>query len=351
MAGGSGTRFWPLSRSAYPKQLLNLTGNGPMLNEAILRLRHVADQKSIYVISNCKQATQTRQTVQGLIEPSHLLLEPASRNTAACIGYAAVHILKTKGDGVMVVTPADHYIADVPALVSLLDLGIHAAQDEDKLVTIGFTPTFPATGYGYIRFDASHGGAVKPVLEFKEKPDQQTAQAFVSQGTYVWNSGMFVWKASVILHKLKEHAPAVYEALLRMYDAMGTSDEQAALEACYADIPSISIDYAVMEPAAQNGDVLVIPGACGWSDVGSWDMMPVLHDADSAGNVRIGDVLAINTHGCIAYSTGRPIALVDVDDIVVVETDDVVMVCRKDSAQDVKLLADSIAESSRNDLL
>ena len=351
MAGGGGTRFWPLSRQKTPKQLLNLSGKDLMVNEAVDRMATVIGKNNIFIVTADVQATSMITATEGKVFPQNVLAEPAARNTAACIGYAAIEIMKRYGDGVMIITPADHYIEDVPALTDIFRLALTTAEDEDKLVTIGLKPTFPSTGFGYIKYDASGEGQIKQVVAFKEKPDEETAKEYVESGEYAWNSGMFIWKASLILQKLQELTPDIYEDLMKIGDAINTPNEQEVLREVYPNIRKISIDYAVMEPCAAKGDVIVIPGDCGWNDVGSWDMMDVLHDPDEDGNICVGDVVAIDAKDTVIYSSTRTVTAVDVENLVIVETPDAIMVCPKDKAQNVKKIVDSLNEAGRNELL
>lgn len=351
MAGGGGTRFWPLSRQKTPKQLLNLSGQELMVNEAVDRMATVIGKGNIFIVTSDTQAAAMLEATEGRVFPGNILAEPAARNTAACIGYAALEIVKRYGDGVMIITPADHYIENVPALTDIFRLALNTAEEQDKLVTIGLKPTFPATGYGYIKYDKGAPGDVKRVLEFREKPDEQTARAYVDSGEYAWNSGMFIWKASLILEKLRQNTPDIYEALREIGEAYNSPDGQAVLHRVYPTIRKISIDYAVMEPCAAQGDVLVIPGDCGWNDVGSWDMMDILHTPDAQGNVLLGDVMGINVRDTVIYSSGRTVTAVDVENLVIVETPDAVMVCTKERAQNVKKIVDALNAAGRAELL
>lgn len=351
MAGGGGTRFWPLSRQKTPKQLLNLSGHDLMVNEAVERMATVIGKSNIFIVTADVQAPAMITATAGKVFPRNILAEPAARNTAACIGYAAMEIYKKYGDGVMIITPADHYIENVEALTEIFKTAILTAEDQDKLVTIGLKPTFPSTGFGYIKYDPATDGDVKPVIEFREKPDEETAKKYVESGRYAWNSGMFIWKASLILAKLQEYVPDIYADLEKIGNAMNTPQEQEVLHDVYPNIRKISIDYAVMEPSASKGDVLVIPGDCGWNDVGSWDMMDILHDPDENGNVLLGDVVAVDTKDTVIYSSTRTVTAVDVENIVIVETPDAIMVCTKDKAQEVKKIVDALNEAGRKELL
>lgn len=351
MAGGGGTRFWPLSREKTPKQLLNLTGKDLMVNEAIDRLSYTVDKKDIFIVTNTAQAETMEKAAEGRITANHILREPSARNTAACVGYAAMEITRKYGDGIMVITPSDAFIKDTVEFTRVLSEAVKAAEEQDKLVIIGIAPTFPATGYGYIKYDKNQEAKAKTVAEFKEKPDPETAKLYVSQGTYAWNSGMFIWKASVILAKYKELIPDIFADLEKIGGAMGTEAEKSTIETVYPTIRDISVDYGIMEPCASRGDILVVPGEFGWNDVGSWDMMDVLHEPDDRGNVVLGDVIAVNTTNSVIYSDRKLVAAVGVDNLVIVDSPDAIMVCKKDKAQDVKLIVEQLRGEGRRELL
>ena len=347
MAGGGGTRFWPMSRHEVPKQLLNLSGKDLMVNETVDRVATLCDKSDIFIVTNVDQVPGMEKATAGRIKPDHILSEPSARNTAACIGYAALEIMKKYGDGVMCIFPSDHYIKNEAAFTATLKDAISVAE-EGSLVTLGITPTYPCTGYGYIRFDKSETTLAKKVVEFKEKPDLATAEQYVASGEYSWNSGMFVWKASVILAEFEKLLPEVYACLMKIGDAMRTDAEKAVINEVYPTIPSISIDYGIME---KSDKVKVISAEMGWNDVGAWDNLGVLHDADENGNVFAGDTLAIDTKNCITYSKKRLITTVGVKNLIIVETDDAIMVVDKDRAQDVKLIVEELKKQGRTELL
>lgn len=348
MAGGGGTRFWPLSRQKTPKQLLNLSGKDLMVNETIDRLAMTIAGKNMFIVTNEAQVESMKKATNGRVMEEHILSEPSARNTAACIGYAAMEILRKHGDGIMVIAPSDAYIKDWNKFNEVLANAIDAVETEDKLVTIGITPTFPATGYGYIKFSAEDNAVAKKVEEFKEKPDIELAKKYVESGSYVWNSGMFIWKASTIMKHFEELLPDIYKDLCKIGDVMGTPEEYDVINTVYPNIRKISIDYGIME---KSDDVLVVSGEFGWNDVGSWDMLEVLHEPDDNGNVSVGDVIQIDNENTVIYSKNKPVAAVGVKDIVVVQTDDVVMVCNKNNAQDVKKIVDLLIEKGRKELL
>ena len=322
-----------------------------MINEAVERLAYITKAENIFIVTNKDQTASMLDVTKGMVSPEHILSEPCARNTAACIGYAALEITKKYSDGVMVITPSDHYIRNTDNFVKVLRQGIQAAEETEKLITIGIKPTFPATGYGYIKYDKSNSGIARPVAAFKEKPDEKTAKAYIESGEYLWNSGMFIWRADVILEKMKEYIPDIYGELLKIGASMNTSDEKECIERIYPNIRKISIDYGVMEPASLEGDVLTIPGDFGWDDVGSWDMLNVLHDSDAAGNVFLGDVVGVDVSNTTVYSNGRTVTALGVDNLIIVETPDAVMVCPKDRAQEVGRIAEHLVSIGHKDLI
>lgn len=348
MAGGGGTRFWPLSRQREPKQLLNLTGKGLMINETIDRMRLFIDKEDLFLVTNVTQKEKMKSAVCGRVLENHILCEPMARNTSACIGYAAMEIVKKYGNGILCISPADHFIKDTDAFVRILKLAVSTVEKEDKLVTIGVTPTYPATGYGYIKFDKTQTSAAKSVLEFKEKPDKEIAERYLVSGEYAWNSGIFVWKASTILKQLQEFLPEVFEGLQKIGAAMQTPKEQQTIEEVYATIPSISIDYGVLE---KSKEIKVILGAFGWNDVGSWETLDALHDKDENGNIIIGNHINIETKNCISYAKKRLIATIGVENLIIVETEDAILICDKNHAQDVKKVSDILVNTNQTKYL
>ena len=350
MAGGDGTRFWPLSRKKKPKQLLNLSGNDVMINEAIDRLSNITDRNNIFVVTNKLQAPAVADVAENHLAVDHIIIEPEGRNTAACIGYAAVEIIKKYGDGIMVITPSDHYIKNIREFTRILKLAVSVIDGTDKLVTIGIKPTYPATGFGYIEYDRGDE-EFKDVLSFKEKPDEETAKEYVDSGRYVWNSGMFIWKASTVLKCFKEFVPDIYSSLIEIEDSINTDEEGNYINRIYPTIRKISIDYAVMEPAAAKGEVVVIPGDFGWNDIGSFDMLNVIHEPDENGNIRIGKTVAVDTTNTYIYASSRVVTALGVDDLIIVETPDAVMVCKKDDAQNIKKIVEELSTSGKEGLL
>lgn len=343
MAGGGGTRFWPLSRQANPKQLLNLSGDDALINETIKRINSLSNKENLFIVTNKTQVELLKQTVGNMCEHSNILIEPSARNTAAAIGYAAFNIMKKYGDGIMCVYPSDHYIKDEDEFLNILNKSINVAKESDKLVTIGIKPTFPSTGYGYINFNRNNlfDEAAYDVIDFVEKPNYETAKSYVQSGQYVWNSGMFVWKVSKILEDFKRYLPKIFYKLEKMSGFIGTSNEEEKIKEIYPTIPSISIDYGVME---RSNDVVVVPGDFGWNDVGSWDVLGAIYPTDKEGNIKRGENITIDTKDCIVYSEDKLISTVGVKNLIVVSTEDSVMVCKKDKAQDVKKIVEKLKE-------
>ena len=348
MAGGGGTRFWPLSRQEEPKQLLNLSGKDLMINETIDRIATVAEMKDIFVVTNVTQVPKMVQATTGRLKEDHILSEPSARNTSACIGYAAMEIVKKYGDGIMCISPADHFIKNQTEFTRVLKEAVEVAEKEDKLITVGIQPTYPATGYGYIKFDKEEATVAKKVIEFKEKPDLETAKEYLASGAYAWNSGMFIWKASTILKKFEELLPDVYACIEKIGAAMGTPEEAEVIQSVYPTIPSISVDYGIME---KSSDVLVISGDFGWNDVGSWENMDVIYDEDENGNILVGNQVNIDTKNTISYSKKRLITTVGVENLIIVETEDAILVCDKSRAQDVKLIVDQLKAEGKKEYL
>ena len=350
MAGGGGTRFWPLSRQTKPKQLLNLTGRDTLINETIDRVLTLCDRERIFIVTNEEQVPEMRRAIGKRLLPEHILAEPAARNTAACIGYAALTILEKYGDGVMCVFPSDHYIKNEAEFTRVLKNAAEEAAETEALLTVGITPTTPHTGYGYICFDrgsVSKNGA-HPVIRFREKPDEETAKSYLASGDYVWNAGMFVWKASVILQQMEACLPEVYAKLMELKSVMNTPEEDEALHRIYPEIPSVSVDYGIME---KSRDVKVIFADMGWNDVGTWDNLGALYDEDENGNIFVGEHASIDTKNTVTWSKKKLVATLGVEDLIIVETGDALLVCDRRRAQEIRLLPELLKREGRTELL
>ena len=338
MAGGIGSRFWPRSREASPKQFLKVVGDQTLLQQTVHRVTPLIPADRTFVITHERYADLTHRQLPALAT-QQVLREPISRNTACCITYAAIRLLATDPDAIMVVLPADHLIQHQNRFLEVLATAVEAASVPDSLVTIGIKPTHPATGYGYIQFDASneHVDAVYTVRTFAEKPGISTAERFLDSGDFLWNSGIFVWRADAILANIRHHLPRMWEAFKGAAPHMNTPAEDTAIRTAYHRSPRISIDYGVMERAE---NVKVVPGSFGWSDIGDWRAVYALSKKNRHGNVLNGDVIVHDSSRCLVSGAGRLIAVVGLHDIAVIDTEDALLVCHMDSTQHVKNVVD-----------
>jgi mannose-1-phosphate guanylyltransferase len=356
MAGGSGTRFWPESRTHRPKQLLPVTGGRAMLAETALRLDPLVPIDRTWVVTNALQVQGVRRALPEL-PVANLLVEPCARNTAPCVALAAAVLFERDPDAVMAVLPADHAVEPDQDFRRALAAGASAAAERGVFVTFGIPPTFPATGYGYIRRGAligSEDGMDRfAVRAFKEKPDAETAQAFLSDGDYLWNSGIFVWRADTLLDAVATHMPALHAGVMRIAEALGTDAFQETVDREYPRFDAVPVDIGIMEKV---DGVQVLSTPFNWSDVGSWKALYELADKDDKGNAGVfpkgGLLLAEDAQGVRAYSSeAQTIAVLGLDDIVVVRTADAVLVAHRDRAEDVKRFVDELAARGRTDLL
>lgn len=351
MAGGQGTRFWPASRRQRPKQFLALAGNERSLIQATAeRLAPLSGPGALLVVTAEEQLGLVREH----LPEAAVLCEPIPRNTAPCIGYAAVRTLADVGDVPMVCVPADHIITGNEALLGVFREAIALARARDVLVTVGIEPTAPETGYGYIQAGAPLSGSSGFSVErFVEKPDLETATGYIASGNYFWNSGIFIWRPSVVLQAIRQFLPALGAELELMAAAIGTPREAAQTRESFARLESISVDYGIMEHAK---NVVILPGAgFGWSDVGSWsawaECLAKTETSDKDNNLTKGQAVLVDSRDSVVVAEGRLVAVVGCSDLIVVETGDAVLVCRKDRAQDVKKVVDTLKSLRKDELL
>jgi mannose-1-phosphate guanylyltransferase len=341
LAGGRGTRFWPRSRTRTPKQLLNITGGETMLRETVSRLEPIFALRDFWVVTNSEQAVAVRRQLRG-VPAAHILAEPVGRNTAAAIALAAIHLQHECGDALMTVLPSDSHVSDAARYRQLVRAALNLARTPGNLVVFGVPPTRPETGYGYIEATKVsarlRGIRALAVCRFTEKPALPVARRYVASGRYFWNAGIFFWRVSTFLECLRRFLPATHSALMRLAETIGTRKYAAALRRIYPTLENISVDYAIMEPAARAGGatrVSVIPAKVGWSDIGSWGAVYDLLASQRGANVFAGPSLTLDASGNFFWAPRKFIAAIGVHDLVLVETDDAILVCPRERAQDV----------------
>ncbi len=332
MAGGSGTRFWPRSRRLVPKQLLPVLGSRSLLQETVARFRGIVPASQILIVTHRDHAAAVVRQLPELPR-GNVLREPIARNTAPCLALAALEIERRAPGATFVSVPADHAIADTREFRATILEALAWASAEPVAVTIGIRPTAPETGYGYIRLGSRVAGRASRVRAFVEKPEAARARRFVASGRYLWNSGMFAWRTATLLALMDELVPAV-TGPLRAASSRPARTRRRAMARAYANLPSISIDFGVMEHAR---DVMVVAADFGWNDVGSWAALAAI---DGAGSAR--QVVPIDADRPVVFGDGRLVAVVGLDDVIVVDTPDAILVCHRDRAQDVRRVVDEL---------
>ena len=346
IAGGSGTRLWPLSRQERPKQALKLVGERTMFQQAVDRLDPLFPAERIFIVTRAAHAaTLIAQAPQ--IPAANFLIEPEGRGTAAAIGLAAIHLRQHDPYAVMAVLTADHYIGDEDAFRRALSAAAETAR-EGFLITLGIKPSAPATRYGYIHQGDSlgevHGLAAYRVERFVEKPDFETAEQMLASGEYSWNSGMFVWHVNSILEEFERQMPALFDQLEALATYLDSASYGDALKRTWPQVAKQTIDYGIMEGAR---DVAVLPVEIGWTDVGSWSSLFGLLPADAQGNTWIGPHMGIDTHNTLVFGNNRLVATIGVDDLVIVDTEDALLVCTKEREQEVKEIVRRLSQDKR----
>ncbi|MBN2601610.1 MAG: mannose-1-phosphate guanylyltransferase [Candidatus Marinimicrobia bacterium] len=350
MAGGVGKRFWPRSRKDRPKQFLDIVSDQSMLRLTYERMKKLTEERKIYVVAGQNLAEKVFQELPELPE-RNLIVEPSGKNTAPCIGLAATTIIQKDPNAVMGVFPADHLIVGTKAFKKAVENGVQFARDHVALITFGITPTRPATGYGYIQYskkDAVYKDSIYKVKTFAEKPNQATAQRFLESGEFLWNSGMFIWKAENILNALRLFLPETYESLQNIGQAIDTSQYPNILKKQWATIHGNSIDYGVMEKAK---NVYVVQGSFDWSDVGSWDAVYEIKKKDKNGNVIIGEVVPIDTENSYIYSRKHLISTIGVKDLIIIQSKNSTLIVSRHDTERVKDLVDFLERKNFTDHL
>ena len=349
MAGGRGERFWPRSRRRLPKQFLSLTGDGrTMIQITVERILPIVEKEDIFIATNQDYRTLVKEQLPEIPE-ENILCEPVGRNTAPCIGLGAVHIAHKYDDALMMVLPSDHLIKYNSMFLRSLQDACQIAEDESNLVTIGITPDYPETGYGYIKFNPEQSNQRAFAVErFVEKPDLEVAKEYLETEEYLWNSGMFVWKVSSILKNMKQFMPDLYEGLLRIQSAIGMQEEEQILEQEFSRFPSESIDYGIMEKAQ---GIYTLPGTFGWDDVGSWLAVERIQKTNEFGNIANGNIITINSKNCIIEGTQKLIAAVGLENLVIVDSEDAILICEKDSAGEIKRVLENLKICNRDEYI
>lgn len=351
MAGGRGERFWPKSRKDVPKQFLCLTGSDrTMIQNTVDRILPLVHLEDIYFVTNINYKHLVLEQLPGLPE-ENVLCEPVARNTAPCIGLGAAVIRKKYGDAVMLVLPSDHLITQPHLFRNVLRDGIRLAAESDALITLGIAPTSPDTGYGYIQLSTDEQenlGSAFRVKRFVEKPPLETAKAYVSSGDYLWNSGMFIWKASTILREIHLYLPEHAQVLAKIEEQLGSDHQDSTIADLFGQMAPISIDFGIMEKAK---DVYVLPSSFGWDDVGSWLAVARMSTANDDENVIQGDVVSVGSKRCIVQGGSRLIALVGLEETIVVDTEDALLLCAKDSTGEIKKVLEVLRAINRTELL
>lgn len=343
MAGGSGTRFWPFSRSQKPKQFLDVLGVGQsLLQMTYERFKEITDSSRILIVSNTKYKDMILEQLPEISE-DQVLLEPFQRNTAPCIAYACYKIASREPDAQIVVSPSDHIVFKGDVFTSIINTALESILKDKKLVTVGVKPTRPETGYGYIQFIEDDDSEIKRVKTFTEKPEKQLAQTFIDSGEFVWNAGIFVWSVSAILEAFNKYLPEMDEVFSNLMPAYDTKDEQSMVDEAYAQCKNISIDYGVMEKAK---NVFVIMGDFGWSDLGSWQSLYEISEKDENQNMVDANTIIYDSHGCtISGPKDKLIVVSGLDNCLISDHGNAILICNKKRGTELKRIVHDIQAS------
>lgn len=334
MAGGIGSRFWPFSRTNYPKQFHDVLGIGEsMLQMTANRFQDICPPENVYVVTNKDYEGLVKQQLP-FLDSNQILLEPIGRNTAPCIAYASYKIAQLNPNANLVVTPSDHVVLKQDVFKDVIKEAVSAAGKDDVLITLGITPSRPDTGYGYIQYIGDDSQSIKKVKTFTEKPNLELAEMFLNSGDFVWNSGIFIWNVKSILKAFRQQLPEITEIFEEGAGTLNTSEEQNFITRAYSQCRNVSIDYGIMEKV---DNVYVLLADIGWSDLGTWNSLYTINDKDENGNVIDGEVLLYDTQNCIVKTPKeRLVVLQGLQDYIVAEYDNVLMVCKKSEEQKVK---------------
>ena len=345
MAGGIGSRFWPMSRTRYPKQFLDILGMGrTLIQQSYDRYSKVVPPANVYVVTSHEYVDIVKAQLPEL-PASNILAEPSRKNTAACIAYIAFHLQAKDPDAVMIAAPADHLVTETDQFIETATKALDFVESVNSLVTIGIKPTHPNTGYGYIQHEMMQAAPdVFKVKTFTEKPSEEIAKAFIASGDFLWNAGIFTWKISTVLTAFESHLSEVYEVFAAEKEHFNTATEREAIERIYPQCTNVSVDFGVMEKAS---NVFVIPASFGWSDLGTWTSAWDNMEKDYFGNAVVGkNVMVVDANNCMVHAPDKKLVLLQgLRDYIIVDTEDALLICKKDKEQQIK---EYVAEVKRN---
>ncbi|MBK8606394.1 MAG: mannose-1-phosphate guanylyltransferase [Chitinophagaceae bacterium] len=345
MAGGIGSRFWPMSRTDLPKQFLDILGTGKtLIQQTFERYSKLVPAENIYIVTAQEYVEIVKKQLPDFLE-ENILAEPSRKSTAPCIAYIAFKLLNKDPKAVMVAAPADNLVLETDEFIKTAKKALSFVESVNALVTIGIKPTYPNTGYGYIQHQTKAAAPdIYKVKTFTEKPNLELAQTFITSGDFLWNAGIFIWKVKNILAAMEKHLPEIYDVFVAEKDKFNTPQEKEAVEEIYPQCTNISIDFGVMEKA---DNVYLIPGSFGWSDLGTWNSAWENKDKDYFGNAVVGKkVMTVDAKNCIVHVPDNKLVLLQgLDEFIVVDTKDVLLICKKEKEQEIK---DYVAEVKRN---
>ncbi len=348
MAGGSGKRFWPRSRKNTPKQLLDIVSDQTMLRLTYNRMKEITSVDKIYIVAGSHLEESIRKELYEM-PADNMIVEPSGKNTAPCIGLAAIKIADKDPEAIMSVFPSDHLIKDSKNFKKLVLKGEKYASENKCLITFGIQPTSPSTGFGYIEYDESKGqNEIFPVKQFREKPNKEVAQQFLENGNFLWNSGMFIWRVDTILSEIETNVPDLFNPLQKIKNAIDAENYSNVLEEEWEKVPADSIDYAVMEKAKS---VSVLKATFDWNDVGAWNSVYDVSEKDENNNVVNGDLISINTKNCYFYSKDKQIAAIGLEDLIVVEDKGAILIAKKSNAEQVSQIIKELQKQGKEKLI
>ena len=351
LAGGTGERFWPLSRRQRPKQFLALLGGRTMLQLTMDKLEGLIEPADLYVVTDAVYHSLVQAQLPDL-PPENIICEPCGRDTAAAVGLAAEHISRRDPQAVMAVLPADHYVADVEEFRRVLKAGMEVAREGKQVLTVGIRPSRPETGYGYIQqgepVGERQGITIFKAAAFHEKPDINKAMEYLSSGYYLWNSGMFIWRVDLLRQLISRFLPGLNEGLTCIGHSIGTTEEAQVTAEVYRDLTRVSVDYGIMEKCDQ---VLVIPASFGWDDVGSWTALGRYGKEDRQRNVLHTRGVFLDTENCLIHAPDRVVATLGVKDLLIIDDGDSLLICAKDRDQEIKKVVEALRQAGHDEVL